>query len=479
MSARNDAGLTPKLSRPEETDMRTTTNAPRTNARLNAPALYKSALLALAFASLLAHPQAARAQGSTLSDGLISHWHLDEPLGTRSDSKGSNHLSDNNTVTQAPGKLGWAAQFTRANGEYLSLPHNQSLTPGAAGFTVALWVYLDTNNEDVGIIGKSNAPEWGVAHYPAGYGAGGALRFMVRSATNNQIYEAVAGQLSAQVWHLIIAWHDPVAGTINLQVDGRAMSSAAFPGVLRTDLADPLELGRNRLYSYFCLNGRLDEASLWGRPLTEQERGELWNLGAGKEPAGGAPPPTNNGGWQTSGANVYFNAGNVGVGISSPAERLHVVGSGRVTQDFTVDGVINSKFQDVAEWVPSTQRLPAGTVVTLDPERKNQVVASTRPYDTAVAGVVSPRPGLALGEGGEGKVLVATTGRVMVKVDARRAPIRVGDLLVTSGVEGVAMRSVPVRVGGVEMHRPGTIVGKALVPLAGGVGEILVLLSLQ
>jgi hypothetical protein len=75
--------------------------------------------------------------------------------------------------------------------------------------------------------------------------------------------------------------------------------------------------------------------------------------------------------------------------------------------------------------------------------------------------------------------LVATTGRVKVKVDATRGAIKVGDLLVTSEVEGVAMRSVPVDLGGTQIHRPGTIIGKALEPLGKGTGEILVLLSLQ
>ena len=48
-------------------------------------------------------------------------------------------------------------------------------------------------------------------------------------------------------------------------------------------------------------------------------------------------------------------------------------------------------------------------------------------------------------------------------------------------VEAVAggMRSEPVDVAGVKMHRPGTLIGKALEPLEKGVGEILVLLSLQ
>jgi hypothetical protein len=36
-----------------------------------------------------------------------------------------------------------------------------------------------------------------------------------------------------------------------------------------------------------------------------------------------------------------------------------------------------------------------------------------------------------------------------------------------------------VEVAGVKMHRPGTVIGKALEPLERGEGEILVLLSLQ
>lgn len=165
--------------------------------------------------------------------------------------------------------------------------------------------------------------------------------------------------------------------------------------------------------------------------------------------------------------------GNVGIGTTAPNNKLHVAGS------ITVDGNINAKYQDVAEWVDSSQELMAGTVVVLDSSRSNQVLASTQSYDSRVAGVISLRPGLTLGEAGEGRVLVATTGRVKVKVDATNGPIQIGDLLVTSDKEGVAMKSMPIEIGGVKIHRPGTLIGKALEPLAQGTGEILVLLSLQ
>ena len=183
--------------------------------------------------------------------------------------------------------------------------------------------------------------------------------------------------------------------------------------------------------------------------------------------------------WTTASSNIYFSTGNVGIGTGSPTSKLHVSGDGRITGNLVVEGNIAAKYQDLAEWVPSSQSLLPGTVVVLDHTKSNQVIASSQAYDTRVAGVISLQPGIALGEAGEGKVLVATTGRVKVRVDATNAPIQVGDLLVTSDIAGVAIKSKPINVSGIELHRPGTLIGKALEPLAKGEGEILVLLSLQ
>ena len=203
--------------------------------------------------------------------------------------------------------------------------------------------------------------------------------------------------------------------------------------------------------------------------------------------------PTAAGGGATLGANTFTGTQTAPAFVGSGAGLTNLPfpagaatlgsntfnGNQTVNGNVTVSGNIGARYQDVAEWVESAVPLAPGTVVTVDPRQPNRVRAATRAYDTGVAGAVSPQPGIVLGERGDTKAMVAQSGRVRVKVDARYGAIKIGDLLVTSPTPGHAMRSRSVQVGSQTLHRPGTLLGKALEPLSKGQGEILVLLTLQ
>jgi hypothetical protein len=135
---------------------------------------------------------------------------------------------------------------------------------------------------------------------------------------------------------------------------------------------------------------------------------------------------------------------------------------------------------DLAEYMPVSEEVTPGTVVVI--AKGGILQPSAKEYDTHVAGIVSTAPGFTLGmneSGNRGEVQIALAGRVPCKVDASNGPIREGDLLTTSNRPGYAMRADPVDIGGVEIYRPGTILGKALGTLESGTGTIEVLVTLQ
>jgi hypothetical protein len=141
-----------------------------------------------------------------------------------------------------------------------------------------------------------------------------------------------------------------------------------------------------------------------------------------------------------------------------------------------------SKFpaSDVAEYMPVADTVDPGTVMVIG--KGGMLQPSTIPNDTHVAGIVSTAPAVFLGahdDGNPGEALIAVAGRVPCKVDASYGAIAEGDLLTTSSTPGYAMKAEPIDVGGVEIYRPGTILGKAMGSLESGTGTIKVIVTLQ
>jgi hypothetical protein len=161
--------------------------------------------------------------------------------------------------------------------------------------------------------------------------------------------------------------------------------------------------------------------------------------------------------------------------------RFKVDYSGNVYADGTYYGAggVSAGSADFAEMVPPGQtELEPGDVLAIGPD--GQMIRTSEPYQSTVAGVYSTEPGFIAGNklDKEGNPLeperipLAVVGVVPVKASAENGSIRPGDLLTTSSTPGHAMKAGP--------NPPvGTVIGKALGTLAEGTGVIQMLVTLQ
>lgn len=143
---------------------------------------------------------------------------------------------------------------------------------------------------------------------------------------------------------------------------------------------------------------------------------------------------------------------------------LIVVGGAGFSDTIRINGDVHAtyfrgtataaQYQDVAEkYVPDAEYLP-GTVVSFGGEK--EITLSTTEADTAIAGVISTAPAYMMGSEIAGGVYVALLGRVPCKVVGT---IKKGDLMVSSGIPGVATSYKNLQPGSPPQ---GSVIGKAL-----------------
>ncbi|MGH7599578.1 MAG: hypothetical protein ACREOI_24750 [bacterium] len=189
--------------------------------------------------------------------------------------------------------------------------------------------------------------------------------------------------------------------------------------------------------------------------------------------------------FQTEGQTRLFvqSDGKVGIGTTTPTERLEVNGNAKVkvlqitggadlSEQFEVQGAPNSGGDEL--------RAEPGMVVCIDPQHPGKLLVSSRTYDRTVAGIISGaggvKPGMLMGQDhsiAQGSTPVALSGRVYCYAEASNGAINPGDLLTTSGAAGHAMKVTDYA------KAQGAIIGKAMSSLKEGKGMVLVLVSLQ
>jgi len=184
---------------------------------------------------------------------------------------------------------------------------------------------------------------------------------------------------------------------------------------------------------------------------------------------------------------------NVGIGTATPGAMLEVNGNLKLStgagaaitfSDATVQstawtGVLSGG--DYAESVDITagrDSISPGDLVVINAERNGQFLKSTEAYSTLISGVYATKPGVTgrrqpKDKSSDDEVPMAMIGIVPTKVSTENGPIHRGDLLVSAGTPGYAMKGTD------HSRMMGAVIGKALAPLETGSGVIEVLISLQ
>lgn len=212
---------------------------------------------------------------------FVAYWKLDEASGTRNDQSANvQHLTDNNTVTSAAGKVGNAAVFVTANSEYLSRADSTTLSTGNITFSFALWVRL-TNKTAL----QSYIQKWsGVQQeYILAYSLiADRLVFGVSNTGSNYngVNADTLGSPSSGVWYFIYSCHNADTDLLKISVNNGAVDAAAFTlGVI--DSSAEFRIGGGEGGIPFASED-VDEVGFWKRDLTTAELTYLYNSGAGR-----------------------------------------------------------------------------------------------------------------------------------------------------------------------------------------------------
>ncbi len=228
--------------------------------------------------------RATPAMTTSLLDGLISYWKLDEATGDALDVLGTNTL----TATYAPGSTAGVIQGARTfsgDHQYFSIPTRPSVEVGNTSFTFTAWVSISNKTDYHSFVCKriENYPLYD-RDYSLDYDKDmDRFYFQVAGPDGVTLTRAIANALGSptvSTWYFLAGGYDYESGYIWISVNGGPKETTPFTGSVHVGQA-PFMLGgvANPLFGYQA--GLLDEVGFWKRVLTPQEVASLYNNGQG------------------------------------------------------------------------------------------------------------------------------------------------------------------------------------------------------
>lgn len=210
---------------------------------------------------------------SSLQDGMVSFWKMNESSGTRYDVVGRNHLNSNANVGITTGLVdgasgSGAALFDRSSSKYLSINDNPSLRTGGRDWCAFGHYYRTNNTEYHYVIGKTS--EFYLSWDPTTQ----ALTLFIPNRTPDRIVSSLSGAVTGNevsTWRFWCIWYDSATKTIYLQ-NHTTVDSIVLDAHISVGTGQFL-IGGDSVSNY--LTGGIDEVGWMLRQPTSTERTAL------------------------------------------------------------------------------------------------------------------------------------------------------------------------------------------------------------
>ena len=230
---------------------------------------------------------------ATLTDNLVSWWHLGDGGGVRYDQHGSNNLTDRNSVGYEKGLHGNCAVFDKDNSETLSLPLTNNGTLFTDGQDVSLSMFVnmsDISVDNVLMGARANSPSTrGFSFLYRGSRDSGS-RVLDLVVQGGEINSSTFSDLESNKWYFITATLDVSTGVVGFDVRDTSGNVLLDDTQTNTSITGNFANGSSAHMSLFSVfgsvdfdtyaSGQMQSLGVWNNKiLSSSEKDDLYNYG--------------------------------------------------------------------------------------------------------------------------------------------------------------------------------------------------------
>jgi hypothetical protein len=215
-------------------------------------------------------------RNGSAGDSMSAYWRFDSNVyDTVVDYSGSGNNGSRNGISQGAGVFSTeSAVFEASQQEYVEVPHDPSLSP--QNFTISAWIKPSHTGGTMPIVQKTSGSTTGYDLIIDNYFSENRLGLKLQSSVDGTQRYRTEMSLQNNTWYHVAARYNST--DVELYVNGERVQQTGSASTATRDTSDQdMLLGASSVISggnYY--NGKLDEAKIYSKALSDAEIRELY-----------------------------------------------------------------------------------------------------------------------------------------------------------------------------------------------------------